>query len=159
MRAVNSIIVLHSSISGPVALLLLNRVFFLASIFQSLSGISSPSFHPVNTRSALLGYQHKMFSYFLALSLMASAMASEFFSPVPHFGAMLPRDDLIKRQGYYPGTSYCGRGDTCEEACGPTYKQCPSDAGTYCFEPGKNEECCPDGTGSTSNLFFIIVVF
>ncbi|KAF2466904.1 uncharacterized protein BDR25DRAFT_236045 [Lindgomyces ingoldianus] len=57
---------------------------------------------------------------------------------------------MQKRQGgYYPTTHFCGRGDTCAEACGATYVQCPSDAGIYCYDPTIGEHCCPDGTGNS----------
>lgn len=90
-----------------------------------------------------------MFTQVVAVGFLAtSALASQAFSPVHNFGAMLPRGDLAKRQGYYPTTQFCGTGDTCKEACGSEYEQCPSDAGLYCFVPTAGETCCPDGTGS-----------
>jgi hypothetical protein len=93
-----------------------------------------------------------MFAQIISISLMAStAIASGAFSPVHPFGAMLPRDALNKRQGYYPTTSYCGPGDTCAESCGPTYETCPSREDLYCFDPTIGEQCCPDLSGSESS--------
>lgn len=91
-----------------------------------------------------------MFTQVLSVGLLAtSALASQAFSPVHNFGAMLPRDALNKRQGYYPSTSYCGTGDTCEVACGAEYRQCDSGGnGLYCYDPSIKETCCPDKTGS-----------
>ncbi|KAH8820512.1 hypothetical protein F5884DRAFT_52395 [Xylogone sp. PMI_703] len=57
---------------------------------------------------------------------------------------------LMGRQdaGYPPSQSLCGSGDTCAEACGPTYVQCPSNEGLSCFQPSLGQTCCPDGTGN-----------
>jgi len=56
---------------------------------------------------------------------------------------------LMKRQsGYAPSSVNCGPGNTCAEACGPNYIQCPSDDGeTHCFDPSIKEICCTDGSG------------
>ena len=60
----------------------------------------------------------------LAVSAMADMMA---FTNANSFGAMLKRGDtILKRQGYTPDTTYCGRGDTCAEACGANSVECPS---------------------------------
>jgi hypothetical protein len=60
----------------------------------------------------------------LAISAMADMMA---FTNANSFGAMLKRGDtILKRQGYTPDTTYCGRGDTCAEACGANSVECPS---------------------------------
>ncbi|PSN64102.1 hypothetical protein BS50DRAFT_500200 [Corynespora cassiicola Philippines] len=58
---------------------------------------------------------------------------------------------MQKRQGYYPSTSYCGQGETCQEACGAQYEQCPSESGIYCFDPTVGDHCCRDGTGNSCN--------
>jgi len=56
---------------------------------------------------------------------------------------------LMKRQsGYAPSSVNCGPGNTCAEACGPNYIQCPSNDGeTHCFDPSIKEICCTDGSG------------
>jgi hypothetical protein len=85
--------------------------------------------------------------------LATSTFAAQAFSPVHQFGGMLPRGDMAKRQGYYPTTSSCGTGDTCEEACGEGYETCPSQgSGLYCYNPTVGATCCPDGTGSMYSL-------
>ena len=38
--------------------------------------------------------------------LATSAFAAQGFSPVHQFGAMLPRGDMAKRQGYSPSTHF-----------------------------------------------------
>jgi hypothetical protein len=53
--------------------------------------------------------------------------------------------------GYQPTSTLCGTGDTCQDACGPTFNTCAStDGQTHCFDPAKNQECCTDGSGSES---------
>jgi hypothetical protein len=80
----------------------------------------------------------------LALAILSTAvLGSEFYSPANPFGAMMKR-----QAGYYPTTHLCGSGDTCAEACGATYEQCPSSSGLYCYEPSLGDHCCPDNTGS-----------
>lgn len=91
-----------------------------------------------------------MFAQAISLSLLVTAaLGSDFYSPADNFGAMFPRGELGKRQGYYPGTKYCGKGTTCTEACGPTHVQCPSKSGLYCFDPAVGQHCCPDLTGNS----------
>ncbi len=70
-----------------------------------------------------------MRTQFVALGLMAaSAMANmAAFTNANSFGAMLKRGDtILKRQGYSPDTTFCGRGDTCAEACGANSVECAS---------------------------------
>lgn len=86
-----------------------------------------------------------MFAKVLVIAtLSTSVFASEFYSSVNTFGAMLKRQG----GGYHPTTHICGQGDTCAEACGPTTVQCPSKSGLYCYDPTVGEHCCPDLTGS-----------
>lgn len=72
----------------------------------------------------------------IALSLLAaSAVADKLAFQTLSFSAMLKRGDMIlKRQGYTPETETCGRGETCEEACGANSVECPSSDRTtlYC---------------------------
>jgi hypothetical protein len=93
-----------------------------------------------------------MFTEILTLALFITSVLGTNFHAAQDFGAMLRRGDaILKRQGYYPTTHYCGEGDTCAEACGPTYVQCPSNADTYCYDPSVGDHCCRDGTGSMSS--------
>ncbi|KAF2686120.1 hypothetical protein K458DRAFT_471536 [Lentithecium fluviatile CBS 122367] len=63
---------------------------------------------------------------------------------------------IVKRQfQYQPGTLYCGTGDSCAEACGPSFEQCGSgDASLYCYDPSAGQTCCDDGTGSACDPGF-----
>ncbi|XP_014560869.1 hypothetical protein COCVIDRAFT_88141 [Bipolaris victoriae FI3] len=64
---------------------------------------------------------------------------------------MLKRGSAIaKRQGYYPTTGYCDMpGDTCQEACGAEYVECPTDGSfTSCHSTTDGTHCCTDGTGN-----------
>ncbi|EUC43801.1 hypothetical protein COCMIDRAFT_99903 [Bipolaris oryzae ATCC 44560] len=64
---------------------------------------------------------------------------------------MLRRGSAIaKRQGYYPTSDVCsGPGDTCAEACGAEYVECPSDGSvTSCHSTTDGSHCCTDGTGN-----------
>lgn len=65
---------------------------------------------------------------------------------------------LLKRQsGYQPTQTFCGTGDTCAEACGAGYVQCPSsDGDMHCFDPAIQQTCCPDGSGSKSSSTHLI---
>lgn len=83
---------------------------------------------------------------FITLSLLAaSAIADKLaFTNINSFGAMLKRGDMIlKRQGYTPETETCGRGETCEEACGANSVECPStDSSTlYCHLSNDGSVC------------------
>lgn len=93
-----------------------------------------------------------MYTSFLTLvCLSTSALAIQAVTNADTFGAMLRRGDAIaKRQGYYPDTVNCGRGDTCEEACGVNQVECPSNSLTtlYCHSSVDGSHCCTDGSGS-----------
>ena len=93
-----------------------------------------------------------MFTEILTLAFFTtSVLGTNIYAPVHDFGAMLRRGDaILKRQGYYPTTHLCGEGETCAEACGATYVQCPSTSGTYCYDPAVGDHCCRDGSGSQS---------
>jgi hypothetical protein len=93
-----------------------------------------------------------MFTKILTLALFTTCvLGTSIYAPVHDFGAMLRRGDaILKRQGYYPTTHLCGEGETCAEACGATYVQCPSTSGTYCYDPTIGDHCCRDGSGSQS---------
>ncbi|KAF1358387.1 hypothetical protein EJ07DRAFT_87927, partial [Lizonia empirigonia] len=53
--------------------------------------------------------------------------------------------------GYTPDTTYCGRGNTCEEACGANSVECPSTDTSmlYCHFSTDGSACCPDGSGNS----------
>lgn len=52
--------------------------------------------------------------------------------------------------GYQPGQSVCGAGDTCAEACGAGYIACASsDSTVHCYDQAAGQTCCPDNSGST----------
>ncbi|KAF1849664.1 uncharacterized protein K460DRAFT_1708 [Cucurbitaria berberidis CBS 394.84] len=99
-----------------------------------------------------------MYISILTLGLLStSALAMQAFTNADSFGAMLKRGDAIaKRQGYYPNTNTCGRGDTCEKACGPNQVQCPSKSLTtlYCHSSIDGSHCCSDGSGKSCRKGF-----
>ncbi|KAJ8113231.1 hypothetical protein OPT61_g4594 [Boeremia exigua] len=91
---------------------------------------------------------------FVALGLLAASAMADMgaFTNAKSFGAMLKRgDSILKRQGYSPDTSFCGRGDTCAEACGANSVQCPSTDTSmlYCHDSDDGSKCCPDGSGNS----------
>ncbi|KAI0888983.1 uncharacterized protein GGS22DRAFT_65616 [Annulohypoxylon maeteangense] len=52
--------------------------------------------------------------------------------------------------GYSPEQQFCGSGDTCDEACGKGFAQCPSKDGiVHCFNKAGNQTCCPGKTGDS----------
>lgn len=63
----------------------------------------------------------------------------------------LPGLSLMRRDtsGYQPDEVKCGDGETCAEACGADFAQCPSDDNlVHCFNPAAAQNCCHDGSGS-----------
>jgi hypothetical protein len=102
-----------------------------------------------------------MYTRVLAVAFFStSVLGSILYSPVHDFDAMIKRsNELAKRQGYYPPPAgNCGPGATCQEACGPSWQQCPSnDKETWCFDSALSH-CCPDGTGSKLALFLHITL-
>ena len=58
---------------------------------------------------------------------------------------------LAARQepGYKPEQRICGDGNTCAEACGSGFSQCPSTSGlSHCYNKDAGETCCMDPSGS-----------
>ncbi|KAI1461329.1 hypothetical protein F4805DRAFT_278896 [Annulohypoxylon moriforme] len=52
--------------------------------------------------------------------------------------------------GYSPEQQFCSSGDTCAEACGKGFEQCPSKDGVvHCFNKTGNQTCCPGQTGDS----------
>jgi hypothetical protein len=82
-----------------------------------------------------------------------AASASATASPHPYKLAVMPLPGLsLSRRdtfGYQPEETVCGDGNTCAEACGAGFTQCPSnDASIHCYNAEAAQNCCSDGTGS-----------
>lgn len=64
----------------------------------------------------------------------------------------LPGQSLMRRNsnGYKPDQKQCKAGNTCAEACGPTFAQCPGGKPdvAHCFNAAAGESCCTDNSGS-----------
>jgi hypothetical protein len=87
-----------------------------------------------------------------SFALVAAALAAS----QPAMMAGMPLDEafgLSKRQsGYYPSSSFCGRGDTCAEACGAGSEMCSStDGSLHCYRPDRKQTCCPNGSGGKTS--------
>lgn len=86
-----------------------------------------------------------------AVAVLAS-VANAAAEPQPYLLAAMPGLSLMRRSspGYQPETSICGAGDTCEQACGSGFTQCPSNDGVaHCFNPKAKQNCCSDGSGNS----------
>ncbi|KAI2464536.1 hypothetical protein F4781DRAFT_68448 [Annulohypoxylon bovei var. microspora] len=58
--------------------------------------------------------------------------------------------DRRSDDGYSPEQQFCSSGDTCAEACGKGFDQCPSKDGmVHCFNKAGNQTCCPGQTGDS----------
>lgn len=82
-----------------------------------------------------------------AVLAFAANVAAE---PQP-FLAVMPGLSLMRRDtnGYTPDVTKCGNGDTCAQACGAGFAQCPSeDKVAHCFNPTAKQACCLDGSGN-----------
>ncbi|ORY15027.1 hypothetical protein BCR34DRAFT_662305 [Clohesyomyces aquaticus] len=87
-----------------------------------------------------------MFPYALTFVTLCTTVSASIFhahSPIHVFGG------VKKRQGYIPNNHLCGEGNTCGEACGGAYVQCPSTDGIYCYNPSSGERCCANGGGNS----------
>ncbi|KAK5625053.1 hypothetical protein RRF57_000769 [Xylaria bambusicola] len=98
---------------------------------------------------------------FLVVGLAGQILAEHVREPYqPSLARMSTRDiiDLHRRdiEGYSPTELLCGEGDTCAEACGKGFTKCDSkDHLTHCFNPSKEQTCCPNGSGdSCDNGYF-----
>ncbi|RFU74829.1 prp 4 c domain-containing [Trichoderma arundinaceum] len=88
----------------------------------------------------------------LACAAHVSARAEA--QPKPYKLAMMPvlGMSLVRRDtnGYQPEQSQCHDGDTCSEACGAEYTECPSnDHVSHCYNPSAKQNCCSDGSGNS----------
>ncbi|KAG5991808.1 hypothetical protein E4U52_003324 [Claviceps spartinae] len=65
----------------------------------------------------------------------------------------LPGQSLMRRDtnGYKPDQKHCKAGNTCAEACGPTFDKCPSAQPdvAHCFNPAAGQSCCTDNSGNS----------
>ncbi|KAG6038868.1 hypothetical protein E4U19_007914 [Claviceps sp. Clav32 group G5] len=70
----------------------------------------------------------------------------------------LPGQSLMRRDtnGYKPDQKHCKAGNTCAEACGPTFDQCPSSQPdvAHCFNPAAGQSCCTDNSGNSCEAGF-----
>ncbi|KAL7789014.1 hypothetical protein V8C37DRAFT_386960 [Trichoderma ceciliae] len=89
------------------------------------------------------------------LACAAHVGASAEAQPQPYRLAMMPvlGMSLVRRDtnGYQPEQTQCNDGDTCAEACGAQYAECPSSNGkvSHCYNPSANQNCCTDGSGNS----------
>ncbi|KAJ6784615.1 hypothetical protein PWT90_11008 [Aphanocladium album] len=89
------------------------------------------------------------FTTIAAVATMAAVAAAE---PQPYRLATMPGLSLMRRasDGYVPETTKCGAGNTCAEACGAEFAECPSKDGvSHCFNPAAKQSCCQDGSGNS----------
>ncbi|KAG6009585.1 hypothetical protein E4U21_001952 [Claviceps maximensis] len=70
----------------------------------------------------------------------------------------LPGQSLMRRDtsGYKPDQKHCKAGNTCAEACGATYAQCPGGLPdvAHCFNPAIGQSCCTDNSGNSCDAGF-----
>ncbi|KAG6105123.1 hypothetical protein E4U14_005303 [Claviceps sp. LM454 group G7] len=70
----------------------------------------------------------------------------------------LPGQSLMRRDtnGYKPDQKHCKAGNTCAEACGPTFDKCPSAQPdvAHCFNPAAGQSCCTDNSGNSCEAGF-----
>ncbi len=88
------------------------------------------------------------FTTIATFATMAAVAAAE---AQPYRLAVMPGMSLMRRvtSGYNPETTKCGAGNTCAEACGTGFAECPSKDGvSHCYNPGAKQNCCQDGSGS-----------
>lgn len=95
------------------------------------------------------------FTTVTAAAVLAFA-ANVVAEPQPMF-AVMPGMSLMRRDtsGYSPDVTKCGAGDTCSQACGAGFAQCPSnDNIAHCFNPNAKQACCTDGSGNACDEGF-----
>ncbi|KAJ6444571.1 prp 4 CRoW domain-containing protein [Purpureocillium lavendulum] len=96
--------------------------------------------------------------HFLAsVTVLAASIAGAAASPQKgqpyRLAVMNVADQSLQRRdtiGYVPETTKCGTGNTCAEACGAGFAQCPSgDNVAHCFNPTVGDSCCTDNSGNS----------
>lgn len=96
---------------------------------------------------------HTIASVALLATAANAAAAVEARQPYRLAVMPLPGQSLMRRatNGYKPDQKQCKAGNTCAEACGPTYAQCPGGKPdvAHCFNAAAGESCCTDNSGST----------
>ncbi|OAA47653.1 prp 4 CRoW domain-containing protein [Metarhizium rileyi] len=92
------------------------------------------------------------------LATGAAAAASEARQPYRLAVMALPGQSLMRRDtgGYQPDQKHCKAGNTCAEACGAEYSQCPGGKPdvAHCFKPSAGESCCTDNSGNSCEAGF-----
>lgn len=97
------------------------------------------------------------------LATAANAASHESRHPYRLAVMALPGQSLMRRgtNGYTPDLKQCKAGNTCAEACGAGFDQCPGGKPdtAHCFNPTAGESCCTDNSGSTCLLARLWVIF
>ncbi|KAG5987627.1 hypothetical protein E4U43_004999 [Claviceps pusilla] len=98
-----------------------------------------------------------LFQTIASLALLASSAsaASAESNRKPYRLAVMavPGKSLMRRDngGYQPNQKHCKAGNTCAEACGAGFDQCPGGQAdiAHCFNPGAGQSCCTDNSGNS----------
>lgn len=100
---------------------------------------------PISSRSSALAHGNPLLHHNRTTARLTFAflLISMFFLVAQSKSALSGRPvlrssiNIHKRQSQYqPGSLYCGIGDTCTEACGPSFEQCSSNDGVlHCYVP------------------------
>ncbi|KZZ99555.1 prp 4 CRoW domain-containing protein [Moelleriella libera RCEF 2490] len=87
------------------------------------------------------------------LAAAANAASHEARHPYRLAVMALPGQSLMRRDtnGYTPDQKQCKAGNTCAEACGAGFDQCPGGKPdtAHCFNPTAGESCCTDNSGNS----------
>lgn len=87
------------------------------------------------------------------LATGATAAAAEPRQPYRLAVMAMPGQSLMRRDtsGYKPDQKQCKSGNTCAEACGANYAQCPGGKPEFahCFNAAAGESCCTDNSGNS----------
>ncbi|KAG5926267.1 hypothetical protein E4U42_003483 [Claviceps africana] len=96
----------------------------------------------------------------LALLATAASAASPEAKRQPYRLAVMavPGRSLMRRDdgGYKPDQKQCKAGNTCAEACGAGFDQCPGGQPdiAHCFNPTVGQSCCTDNSGNSCDAGF-----